>query len=57
MDACIKADNANLALAICADMKRAGLEPDAVVYTMLVQALGMKGQVASACLRTRALVF
>ena len=31
MDACIKADNPNLALAICADMKRSGLEPDSVV--------------------------
>ena len=45
-----QAGNADLALAMCGEMKKGGLELDGVVYTMIVQALGIKGEVRRAAL-------
>ena len=50
MDACLRANNPDLALALASEMRKSNIEPDEVAFTMIVRAYGLKGQVRKAAL-------
>jgi hypothetical protein len=54
MDACLRANNPDLALALAAELRKA-LDPDEIVYAMIVRAYGMKREVRKAALLVAAL--
>eukprot|EP00617_Octactis_speculum_P008051 CAMPEP_0185779356 /NCGR_PEP_ID=MMETSP1174-20130828/95563_1 /TAXON_ID=35687 /ORGANISM="Dictyocha speculum, Strain CCMP1381" /LENGTH=1021 /DNA_ID=CAMNT_0028468473 /DNA_START=210 /DNA_END=3275 /DNA_ORIENTATION=+ len=48
MQACMEAKDPELALAVCKEMRSCGIEPDGVVYAILVDALCAQGDVSRA---------
>lgn len=48
MHACLEANNPDLALAMCVELKTSSITPDGGIYTMIVRALGQKGEIRKA---------